>query len=173
MISSSQRFRGRACCRCAGCGLLNCGAHCAASLDHRSAGCCAIRAAHRHFFRKYCVAQSSTFSFERCASTARVALLMNSGHGSRSSSLVSSIRCSRLVSEGLLATSSVEWVVSLSLSVVGFIFRLGVPRMRRTIRRCVRCSVVSMFLLSVHAALPYMIVGVTVLSNSFRRDLSG
>ena len=105
-------------------------------------------------------------SFVSCASAARVALLMKSGQDSRSSSLVWVMWCSRLVSDMLLLTSLLGWLV-LSSSCCGCCtLRLGVLMMSRNIRLCVLRKVASMVLLSVQETHPYIIVGVIVLSNS-------
>ena len=52
LMLSSQRFCGRPCGLCARRGLLSSGSQRAASRDHRSCGCCAMRVAHLHFRRK-------------------------------------------------------------------------------------------------------------------------
>ena len=111
-------------------------------------------------------------SFASCASTARVARRMNSGHGSSSSSLVSVIRFSRLVAvvvlSSLLSSLVLSWVLCGSCDR-----RRGVLIINRSIRRCARLSAVSIFLLSVQDAQPYITVGVTVQSKSLMRDFSG
>ena len=125
-----------------------------------------------------------------------VARLMNSGHGSCSSSLWVAMSCCRFVSDVVLLTSSVD-SSSEVLAVGGVIVccrcrccccscccgcgcacgcccrRRGVPMINLSIRRWVLCSCVSMSFVIVIAALPYSIVGVIVPSNSFSLDFKG
>ena len=123
-----------------------------------------------------------------------VARFMKSVHGSIVSSSVRLIRLLRSVAVSVLLTSSSS---SLSLGcsvlvvvvgtevVVGvggvvvvvlaslWLCRRGVPITSRSIRLCVRCSCLSMSLVSIYDVHPYRIVGVTVLWKSCSRDFSG
>ena len=130
-----------------------------------------MRCAHRHCFLKYNAVHSRMFALLRCVSAICVVRLMYSGHGSSRSSSLRWISCSRSVLlELLLATSSVEGSLSL---VVVFSCRLGVLTTSLSILRCVRLSDVNICLVSVHAPLAYIIVGVTVASKSLSLDCSG
>ena len=116
------------------------------------------------------VASASASVSDNCASAARIALWMYSGHGSSSSLSVSEMRFSRLVLSSL--------VVSLSSSLwcsgcCRCCRRRGMLIISLIIRRCARLSVASIFLLSVQDEHPYITVGVTVLSKSLMRDWSG
>ena len=173
LMSSSQRLCGCACGRHARSGLSICGFHWTTHRDHLSGDCCAIRRAHRHCLRKYAAAQSCTFAFSRCSSAIWVARLIKSGHGSSTSSSLSSTSCSKTVLlEMLLVTSSVEGLLSLSLCWV-VSCRRGVPMISLIIRRWVRLSVIISCFVSVQEAHAYVIVGVTVASKSRNREYSG
>jgi hypothetical protein len=148
------------------------GRHFVTRCDQRSWDWFAMRCAHRHCLRKNTVVHSCMFVLARCVSAIRVARLMKSGHGSSKSSSVNINSCSRsFVLEVLLATLSVDCVRA--LASVGSVRRLGVPIISRSIRRCVRFSVMSIRFVSVQEAHAYIIVGVTVASKSRIRDCSG
>ena len=64
-------------------------------------------------------------------------------------------------------------LVASLLDVDGVVCRLGVPMMSRIIRRWTRLKVNSKSFVKVQDVQPQRIVGVTVASKSFNRDLSG
>ena len=112
---------------------------------------------------------SSILNLVRHASAIRVVRLRKSCHGSKSSSSAIVINCSRSVTlEVLLAMPSV--VSSLTFSFVVCSRRHGVPMISWSILRCVHVSVMSMSCVSVHDALPYIMVGVSVQSNNCNLD---
>ncbi len=140
-MSSSHRVCGRACGLCACRCMSSCGSHSAAKREHLSLLCLAMRAAHRHLRCKYVFVHSWMFSLTACSSTTSVACLIKSGQGSSSSSCGLVIKCCRSSVGGLLETSFAEFSLalwSLPSWSIGCVFRLGVPIMRRSIRRCVR-----------------------------------
>ena len=74
--------------------------------------------------------------------------------------------------DGMLLSASVEWSL-LSARSGGVECRRGAPKMSLSMRLCVRWTRCSMSFVGVHEVHPYIIVGVTVPSNSRIRDLSG
>ena len=118
-----------------------------------------MRRAQRHFRSQYVVNNSLHLALCAYFSATRVARLMYSGHGSNVFTGWGSADCGRMSA-----------LVDVGVVVV---VRRVVPMISRSIRRCVRCSLVVRSWVVVQLVHPYTTVAVIVESKSCKRDRSG